>query len=51
MLERIITGGQIGADQGALRAARAAGIATGGWAPAGWETEAGPAPELLARSR
>ena len=43
MLERIITGGQTGADQAALRAACAAGLATGGWAPAGWATEEGPA--------
>ncbi len=35
MIERILTGGQTGADQAALRAARAAGIATGGWAPKG----------------
>jgi hypothetical protein len=46
VLERIITGGQTGADQGALRAARAAGLATGGYAPAGWVTEEGPAPSL-----
>ena len=36
MLEKVITGGQTGADQGALRAARAAGIPAGGWAPLGW---------------
>ncbi|HJZ54171.1 MAG TPA: putative molybdenum carrier protein, partial [Gemmataceae bacterium] len=46
MIERVITGGQTGADQGGLRAARAAGIATGGFAARGWETEAGPAPWL-----
>jgi hypothetical protein len=46
MLERIISGGQTGADQGGLRAARLAGIPTGGWAPKGWETEDGPAPWL-----
>lgn len=45
-LVKIVTGGQSGADQGALVAARAAGIATGGWAPKGWRTEAGPAPWL-----
>mgnify|MGYP001036458900 CR=1 FL=1 len=39
MVERVITGGQTGVDQGALRAARAAGIATGGWAPRGWLVE------------
>jgi hypothetical protein len=46
MLERVISGGQTGADQAALRAARACGIPTGGWAPRGWLTEAGPAPWL-----
>jgi hypothetical protein len=46
MIERLITGGQTGADQAVLRAARAAGIPTGGWAPAGWMTETGPAPWL-----
>lgn len=45
-LIKIVTGGQTGADQGALLAARAAGIATGGWAPLGWMTEDGPAPWL-----
>ena len=46
MIDKVVTGGQAGADQGALRAARAAGIATGGYALAGWVTEAGPAPWL-----
>src|SRR4051794_32052929 len=46
MLERVISGGQTGADQGGLRAARACVIPTGGWAPRGWLTEAGPAPWL-----
>ena len=31
MLERVISGGQTGADQAGLRAARACGIPTGGW--------------------
>jgi hypothetical protein len=31
---------------GALRAAKAAGVATGGYAARGWQTEAGPAPWL-----
>ena len=44
---RIISGGQTGADQGALLAARALGISTGGTAPQGWLTEAGPQEELL----
>jgi Circularly permutated YpsA SLOG family len=46
VIARIITGGQTGADQGGLRAARAAGIATGGFAPKGWATETGAAPWL-----
>jgi hypothetical protein len=46
MLDRVISGGQTGADQAGLRAARAAGIPTGGWAPLGWETEDGPSPWL-----
>lgn len=43
---RIISGGQSGADQGGLRAARSLGISTGGYAPLGWMTEDGPAPWL-----
>jgi hypothetical protein len=46
MLERVLSGGQTGVDQAALRAARAAGIPTGGHAPLGWRTEDGPAPWL-----
>jgi putative molybdenum carrier protein len=46
MLYKIISGGQTGADQAGLRAARAAGIPTGGFAPSGWETEDGPSPWL-----
>ena len=46
MLERVISGGQTGVDQSALRAATAAGIPTGGTPPHGWATEDGPAPEL-----
>lgn len=46
MIERIISGGQNGVDQAALRAARAVGIATGGWAPRGWMTLDGSAPWL-----
>jgi len=44
MLAKLVSGGQTGADQGALRAARAAGIPAGGWAPAGWLIEDGRAP-------
>ena len=46
MLECIISGGQTGADQGGLLAARKSGIQTGGWCPLGWRTELGPAPWL-----
>lgn len=46
MLEKVISGGQTGVDQAALRAAHACGIETGGWAPAMWQTEDGPAPWL-----
>jgi hypothetical protein len=42
MLERVITGGQTGADQAGWRAARACGIATGGWMPMGFRTEGRP---------
>jgi hypothetical protein len=42
----ILSGGQTGADQGALRAARSRGVPTGGWAPRGFLTESGPAPWL-----
>lgn len=43
---KVISGGQTGADQGALRAARTVGVPTGGYAPKGWTTEDGPAPWL-----
>jgi hypothetical protein len=46
VLAKIISGGQAGADMGALRAARAAGMATGGYAALNWLTENGPAPWL-----
>lgn len=46
MIAKVISGGQTGADQAALRAAKAAGIPTGGWTPRGWLTEDGPAPWL-----
>ena len=46
-LHRIISGGQTGVDQAALRAARECGLATGGCAPLGYLTEDGPAPALL----
>lgn len=47
-LVRVISGGQTGVDQAALRAARRLGIATGGWAPHGYKTLRGCERELLA---
>jgi len=44
MLEKIISGGQTGADQGALDAALKLGIPHGGWITKGRRTEAGPLP-------
>lgn len=41
MLRKIISGGQTGADQGALMAAVELGLETGGWIPQGWRTEKG----------
>ena len=46
MIGKIISGGQTGVDQAALRAAKACGIPTGGWAPKGFRTENGPTPWL-----
>jgi hypothetical protein len=42
VLDRVVSGGQTGADQAGWRAARASGIATGGWMPEGFLTEAEP---------
>lgn len=49
IIRRIISGGQSGADIAGLRAARACGIRTGGWAPKGYMTERGPRPFVLGR--
>jgi hypothetical protein len=46
MLEKIVSGGQTGADQAAWRAAEAYGVSTGGWMPEGFQTEDGPRPEF-----
>jgi hypothetical protein len=43
-LERIISGGQTGADQAALDVAVELGIPHGGWVPKGRKTESGPLP-------
>jgi len=42
VIEKIISGGQTGADQGALDTAIRLGIEHGGWIPKGRKTEAGP---------
>lgn len=47
MIEKIISGGQTGADQGGLEAGRILGISTGGYCPKGWRTEKGPQEERL----
>ena len=47
MLIKVISGGQTGADQAGLAAAKACGLETGGWAPKGWLTADGEAEELL----
>ena len=45
-LEKVISGGQTGADRAALIAARAAGIPTGGWMPKGFRAHDGEHPEF-----
>ena len=51
MLKRVISGGQTGVDQAALRAALALGIAIGGWCPPGRLSEAGAHPRGLSLDR
>lgn len=46
MLTKIISGGQIGADQGALEAAKLMGFPTGGMMPKGWITQDGSRPDF-----
>jgi hypothetical protein len=45
MIERIVSGGQTGADQAALDVALELGIPHGGWVPKGRKTERGPLPQ------
>jgi hypothetical protein len=45
-LHKVISGGQTGADQGGLIAAKEAGLETGGTAPLGFLTESGEKPSL-----
>src|SRR5688500_13351187 len=49
LLERVISGGQTGADRGALIAAGAAGVRTGGWMPRGFRAHDGEHPEFAGR--
>ncbi|HHH36439.1 MAG TPA: molybdenum cofactor carrier [Gammaproteobacteria bacterium] len=44
VIEKIISGGQTGVDRAALDAAQAAGVACGGWCPAGRAADDGPIP-------
>src|SRR4051812_7683161 len=44
-ISRIISGGQTGVDQAALRAARERGLEIGGWCPPGRVCESGLIPE------
>ncbi len=44
-LKKIISGAQTGADIGGIRAAKDAGLETGGWIPAGFKTQDGSKPE------
>ena len=46
MIKKVVSGGQTGADQAGLRAARIAGLKTGGFAPKGFKTNSGEAPWL-----
>lgn len=46
-LTKIISGGQTGADQAGLAAAKLLGLATGGTAPFGYRTDKGPNSKLL----
>lgn len=45
---QIISGGQTGADQAGLAAAKELGLETGGWLPKGCITDEGRRPDLLA---
>lgn len=45
-MNKVISGGQSGCDQAALRAAKASSIETGGWMHNGFLTEYGPRPDL-----
>lgn len=46
LLSKVISGGQTGADQGGLEAAKILGLETGGYIPYGFLTSEGPRPDL-----
>lgn len=46
MIEKVISGGQTGADIGGVMAAARFGIKTGGWMPLGFLNQSGPHPEF-----
>ena len=46
-LKKVISGGQTGVDQAALRAAEASGLEVGGWCPPDGMAHDGPIPERL----
>lgn len=46
LLEKVISGGQTGADQAGLKAAKKCGIPTGGFIPPRFVTSNGPSPWL-----
>jgi hypothetical protein len=48
VIERVISGGQTGADQAGWRMAKKLGIVTGGWMPRGFRAEDGNHPEFAA---
>lgn len=45
VVARVVSGGQTGADRGALNAARALGLSHGGWCPRGRRAEDGRIPD------
>ena len=45
-ISKVVSGGQNGSDQAALRAAKELQIPTGGWMPKDWMTLDGPRPEF-----
>ena len=47
MIKKVISGGQTGVDQAALKGAALMKVPTGGWAPHNWMTEDGPQEFLL----